>query len=156
MRDPARRPATWVLPPAPYALALYASWRLEHDLMSLPIDLGRASSVLGWALVGCGLTLFSWTLFTFSRHHTSVNPYVAASTLCTDGPFRFTRNPIYVGDWFIYAGVTLLLKTAWPLAFALPVWLIIRYGVIRHEEAHLEAKFGDDYRAFTARIRRWL
>jgi len=156
MRDPARRPATWVLPPLPYALALYASWRLEHEVLSLPVDLGKLSQAAGWGLIVIGLLLFGWTVVTFHNHHTTVNPYAAASSLCTDGPFRFSRNPIYVGDWCIYAGVTLLLKTIWPLGFALPVWLVIRYAVIRHEEVHLEAKFGDTYRDFRVRVRRWL
>ena len=73
-----------------------------------------------------------------------------------DGPFRFSRNPIYVGDWFIFAGVALLLETGWPLVFAPLIWAMLRYGVIRHEEAHLQAKFGDEYSAYKARVRRWL
>ncbi|MDO9468589.1 MAG: isoprenylcysteine carboxylmethyltransferase family protein, partial [Thiobacillus sp.] len=92
----------------------------------------------------------------FWRHRTTVNPYMAASSLCTGGPFRFSRNPIYVGDWFILVGVSLLLATWWPLLFAPLIWAMLRYGVIRHEEAHLEAKFGDDYRRYKTRVRRWL
>jgi protein-S-isoprenylcysteine O-methyltransferase Ste14 len=156
MSDPTRRPATLVLPPLPYALALYASWRLDREAWPLPFTMGAANALLGWALVGVGLFLFGWTLFTFWRHHTTVNPYVAASCLVEDGPFRISRNPIYVGDWFIYAGVTLLLQTLWPLAFVPLVWLIIRFGVIRHEERHLEALFGEAYANFRTRVRRWL
>jgi len=62
--------------------------------------------------------LFGWTLWTFARHRTTVNPYGGASALCTGGPFHFSRNPIYLGDWFILAGVSLLLGTVWPLVFA--------------------------------------
>lgn len=156
MPDPARRPATWVLPPAPYALALYASWRLDRHWLNLRLDAGVFNTWLGWTLIALGLSLFVWTLFTFWRHHTTVNPYQAASNLCVDGPFRWTRNPIYLGDWFIFAGASLLLATWWPLVFVLPVWFIIRYGVIRHEEAHLEARFGEQYRDFRSRVRRWL
>ena len=156
MSDPLRRPATLVLPPLPYALALYASWYLNRDVWALPIDLGLVNIYFGWALVGVGLFLFSWALWAFWRHHTTVNPYRAASCLVVDGPFQFTRNPIYVGDWFIYAGAMLLLHTLWPLAFAPLVWLIIRFGVIRHEESHLEASFGEEYGRFRERVRRWL
>jgi protein-S-isoprenylcysteine O-methyltransferase Ste14 len=137
-------------------LALYASWRLDRDVLPLPFNLGRVNDGLGWSLVGMGLVLFAWTLFTFWRHHTTVNPYKAASNLVQDGPFRYSRNPIYVGDWFIYAGGMLLLQTLWPLAFVPLVWLIIRFGVIRHEERHLEAVFGEEYANFRARVRRWL
>jgi protein-S-isoprenylcysteine O-methyltransferase Ste14 len=156
MRDPARRPGTLILPPLPYALALYAGWRLDRDWQTLPLDLGRLNALLGWPLVAAGLALFAWTLLTFRRHHTTVNPYQAASHLCTGGPFVYSRNPIYLGDWLIFAGVTLLLSSLWPLAFAPLIWALLRYGVIRHEEAHLEARFGDAYRAYLAQVRRWL
>ncbi|MBI5328998.1 MAG: isoprenylcysteine carboxylmethyltransferase family protein [Betaproteobacteria bacterium] len=156
MHDPARRPATLMLPPLPYAAALYAGWRLEQDWLAAPLDLGRANPLLGWPLVTLGLALFAWTLLTFRRHRTTVNPYQAASHLCIDGPFQYTRNPIYLGDWLIFLGVTLLLHTAWPLAFAPLIWLLLRYGVIRHEEAHLEARFGDAYRRYRQRVGRWL
>jgi protein-S-isoprenylcysteine O-methyltransferase Ste14 len=121
----------------------------------LTLDLGEPSRLLGWFAVGIGLALFTWTLWTFTRHRTTVNPYAGASALCTSGPFRFSRNPIYLGDWFILIGVSLLLHTMWPLVFAPLIWIMLRFGVIRHEEAHLEAKFGDVYRDYTSRVRRW-
>lgn len=156
MINQASKPATLILPPAPYAAAMLGGWWLDRHLILLPLDLGIATRPLGWLAVGIGLVLFTWTLWTFSRHRTTVNPYVGASVLCTSGPFRFSRNPIYVGDWFILAGVSLLLTTAWPLVFAPLIWLMLRYGVIRHEEAHLEARFGDAYRDYKTRVRRWL
>lgn len=153
---PHLRPRTLVLPPAPYAAALIGGWWLDRNLYALPLDWSLATRPLGGLLTGIGLALMAWTLATFIRHRTTVNPYKAASTLCTEGPFRFSRNPIYLGDWFILGGVALLLETAWPLVFAPLVWALLRYGVIRHEEAHLEARFGDDYRAYKSRVRRWL
>jgi protein-S-isoprenylcysteine O-methyltransferase Ste14 len=156
MASPSQKPATRVLPPAPYAAALLGGWWLDRNVHALPLDWGAATRPLGWLLVGVGLALFIWTLATFWHHRTTVNPYKGASSLCTGGPFRLSRNPIYVGDWFIFAGVSLLLATAWPLLFAPLIWALLRYGVIHHEEAHLEAKFGDDYRAYQTRVRRWL
>jgi len=150
------RPRTLILPPAPYAAALVGGWWLDRNLVALSLDWGAATRLLGWLLVGVGLALFAWTLFTFWRHRTTVNPYKAASTLCTGGPFRFSRNPIYVGDWFILVGVSLLLATWWPLVFAPLIWAMLRYGVIRHEEAHLEARFGEAYRSYRSLVRRWL
>ena len=156
MSDPVLRPRTLILPPAPYAAALIGGWWLDHHVHALPLD-GRAAALpLGWLLVGIGLALFVWTLWTLWRHHTTVNPYKAASSLCTSGPFRVSRNPIYVGDWFILLGASLLLGTAWPLLFSPLIWLMLRYGVIRHEEAHLEARFGEAYRDYKRRVRRWL
>ena len=156
MKDLAKRPRTLVLPPAPYVLAVLAGWWLDRHWHPLWFDEGVVSHALGWVWVASGLALFVWTLWTFHRHRTTVNPYAGASDLCTDGPFRFSRNPIYLGDWLILSGVALILNTAWPLVFAPVIWGLLRYGVIRHEEAHLEAKFGDAYRAYKARVRRWV
>ena len=68
------------------------------------------------------------TVLTLWRFRTTVNPYRAATHLCVNGPFCYSRNPIYVGDWLIYLGVMLILHTAWPILFAPLVWLIIRFG----------------------------
>ncbi len=155
-QNPAQRPRTLILPPAPYAVAILGGWWLDRHQLALPLDLGAAALPLGWLAIGFGLALFVWTLWTFARHHTTVNPYSGASALCTRGPFRFSRNPIYLGDWFLLAGVSLLLGTFWPLLFAPLIWIMLRFGVIRHEEAHLEAKFGDAYRDYKARVRRWI
>lgn len=150
------RPRTWILPPAPYALAWLAAWWLERRGVALPLHAGAAARPLAALLVGGGLALFAWALYTLWSHRTTVNPYKGVAELCTGGPFAFSRNPIYVGDWLIYLGFTVTLGSAWPLVFAPLVWLTIRFGVIRHEEAHLEAKFGDAYRAYRARVRRWV
>ncbi|MFN3545202.1 MAG: methyltransferase family protein [Thiobacillus sp.] len=154
--SPHLRPRTLILPPAPYAAALVGGWWLDRHVYALPLDWGTMTQPLGWLLIGVGLALFIWTLVTFARHRTTVNPYKAATSLCTGGPFRFSRNPIYLGDWFLLGGISLLMHTVWPLLFAPLIWLLLRYGVIRHEEAHLEARFGEDYRAYKARVRRWL
>ncbi len=155
MRDPAIRPLTLVPPPLVYALALIAAWWLRGWL-PLPLDLGVASRPLGWGLIGIGLAGFAWALWAIWTHRTTVNPYKAASNLVTGGPFCYTRNPIYVSDWFVYAGVTLLLQTAWPLLLAPGVYLVMRHGVIAHEENHLAARFGAEYLEYKARVRRWL
>jgi protein-S-isoprenylcysteine O-methyltransferase Ste14 len=156
MKSHIARPRTFILPPAPYAAALLGGWWLDRNENPLPLDWGELNLPLGWLLVGVGLFLSGWTLFTFWRRRTTVNPYKAASELVTDGPFRYSRNPIYLGDWFILGGVALLLRTWWPLLFAPLIWTMLRYGVIRHEEAHLESKFGDAYRDYKTRVNRWL
>lgn len=155
MRDPAIRPLTLVPPPLVYAVALFIAWWLQGRL-PLPLDIGDAARPLGWALIGVGLLGFSWALLAIWGHRTTVNPYKAASNLVTRGPFRYSRNPIYVSDWFVYAGAMLLLKTIWPLLLAPLVFQVMRYMVIAHEERHLEARFGDEYRAYKAHVRRWL
>jgi protein-S-isoprenylcysteine O-methyltransferase Ste14 len=154
MRDPAIRPATLIPPPLVYAVALAAAWRLDREL-PLAFDLGASARPLGWFLIGLGLAGFAWALTAIWNRHTTVNPYKAASNLVTSGPFRHSRNPIYVSDWFVYVGVMLLLRSVWPLLLAPVVFLVMRYLVVAHEERHLEARFGDEYRAYKARVRRW-
>lgn len=155
MRDLAIRPRTLVPPPLVYALALGAAWWLDGH-WSLAFETGVPAHMAGWLSIGIGLAGFAWALAAIWGHHTTVNPYKAASNLVTQGPFALSRNPIYVSDWFVYLGVTILLGTLWPLVFAPLVWAVMRFGVIAHEEAHLLAKFGDEYRAYQARVRRWL
>ena len=156
MHDEAKRPRTLIPPPAPYAAALLGGWWLDRYVLPLAFDDGLVSRPLGWVWLAVGLMLLGWTLWTFHRHHTTVNPYASATTLCTGGPFRFSRNPIYLGDWFLLIGISLLMNTLWPLAFAPLIWVMLRFGVIRYEEAHLEAKFGNAYRDYKARVRRWI
>ena len=156
MHDHARRPRTLMLPPAPYAAAMLGGWWLDRHVQALPLELGTANRPLSLVLLTLGLGLMAWTFLTFLKHRTTVNPYRGANTLCTGGPFGFSRNPIYLGDWLILAGAALWMTSLWPLIFAPLIWLILRYGVIRHEEAHLEARFGAEYREYRQRVRRWI
>jgi len=156
MHDHKLKPKTLLLPPAPYAAALAAGWWLDRHQRPLTLDLGDLSRPLGWLLIGVGALLFTWTLWTFWRHRTTVNPYQGASKLAVDGPFRFSRNPIYLGDWFFLGGLAILLQTWWPLLFAPVIWAMLHFWVIRYEETHLEARFGEQYRDYKARVRRWL
>jgi len=152
----AGRPRTWILPPAPYALALLLGWWLDRKVWRLRWDWGITGDALAALLIGIALVLFAWTLTTFWQRHTTVNPYKGASALCTQGPFRFSRNPIYLADWLLLIGGCLLLHTWWPVLFAPLIWVAVRFGVIRNEERHLEARFGDAYRRYKASVRRWL
>jgi protein-S-isoprenylcysteine O-methyltransferase Ste14 len=145
-----------VLPPAPYAAAIVGGWWLDRHFFTLSFNLGQATHPLASVLIGGGLCLMLWTAWQLYRHQTTINPYAGATRLCMKCPFCYSRNPIYLADWLILIGFSLWLMTLWPILFSPLVWVIIRYGVIRHEEDHLEAKFGDDYRAYKAKVRRWL
>ena len=111
---------------------------------------------LGLVLILLGLAGFAWALSAIWGNHTTVNPYKVASSLVTSGPFRYSRNPIYVSDWLVYVAVMLLMQTIWPLLLAPVVWGLMRYAVIAHEEIHLEAKFGAEYSAYKSRVQRWI
>lgn len=152
MSDASKRPATILPPPLVYVFALWAAWMLGRHL-PLPLFTWKTG---GWLLVAFGSVLLLWAAFTMFRHRTTVNPYAGVSVLVCKGPFAFSRNPIYLGDSLIYFGVTLIWGSLWPLLFYPLVWAAIRYGVIRNEEAHLLAKFGDVYADYCKRVRRWI
>jgi protein-S-isoprenylcysteine O-methyltransferase Ste14 len=90
------------------------------------------------------------------RAGTNVRPDQPMLAIVTDGPFRFTRDPMYMATTGLYSAVTLLVNTLWPLVLLAPLLVLLDGGVVRREERYLEAKFGDPYRAYQARVRRWL
>jgi len=110
----------------------------------------------GWGLVAAGAVFAFSAAATFRNAGTHVNPWKPATTVVTHGPFRFTRNPMYVSLATVYLGVTLVVNSLWPLVFFPPaVWVMSRY-VIAREEAYLERKFGHAYLDYKAKVRRWL
>lgn len=110
----------------------------------------------GVAFIALGVTLAVWGNRQFSRAGTAVNPFEPASALVTSGPFRVSRNPMYLGMVLVLFGTAVLLRELLP--FVIPflfAWLIAS-RFIQHEEDRLHAQFGDAYDAYTRRVRRWL
>jgi len=106
-------------------------------------------------LVPATILLVSGTL-AFRRSRTSMLPARRARHLIVAGPFRYTRNPLYLGLILVYAGVSTGLNLAWSLA-QLPLVIVgIYYVAIRPEERRLEQQFGDAYRHYKTTVRRWL
>ncbi len=85
-----------------------------------------------------------------------MNPYKSTSFLMTDGPFRYSRNPIYIADAVLYVGLALALDWIWALALLPFVLVVVRFGVIEREERYLERQFSDEYLRYKQRVRRWL
>jgi protein-S-isoprenylcysteine O-methyltransferase Ste14 len=104
-------------------------------------------------VVGVALTLdaAAW----FRRMGTSPDPREPTQMIVREGPYRFTRNPMYLGLSLALAGLALLLGNAlWPLLALIPVLSVIQLMVVTREERYLEAKFGDQYREYRAQVRR--
>jgi len=78
------------------------------------------------------------------------------TTIVESGPYRFTRNPIYLGMFLGLIGLAIAFDNLWLLVMLVPFVLVIRYGVVGREEAYLDRKFGDIYRGYRSRVRRWL
>ena len=92
----------------------------------------------------------------FWRARTTVLPHRTTTALVTSGPYRLTRNPLYLSLGLLMAGAAFATNSLTVLAMLLPWAVVMRYGVIAREERYLEQKFGEDYRAYCRRVRRWL
>lgn len=153
--DPERGAPVRVLPPLLFVVPFILLWLLGR-LVPLAIPGRPGLTWAGWAVIVLGVSLGAWSVVTFRLHHTTVIPHGVVSTVVTGGPYRITRNPMYVGLALVYLGASLVAATWWPL-FALPVIIVAMYRlVVRHEEAYLTRAFGDEYRAYRVTARRWL
>lgn len=139
-------------PPVWLALCLALSWALGR-IAPMPLPFAGAA---GWVLLALGLLFFAGALAEFARARTTVVPRREPSALITTGVFRLSRNPIYLGDALILAGLSLLWDA--PLALLLvPAFMaLVARRFIAGEEARLKAAFGADYDRWAARTRRWL
>lgn len=119
----------------------------------LPRRLGRMA---GLPLVVGGLSIGLSGFREMRRAGTNVDPREPSTAIVTDGPYRFTRNPLYLSMTLIYAGLASL-ANALPAILLLPVVLaVMRRGVIEREERYLEGKFGNEYLRYKERVRRWI
>ena len=90
------------------------------------------------------------------RARTSVNPNRPTTVLLTEGPFQLSRNPMYLGMVVQYVGLALLFNSLWAIVLLPLALVIVHLTVIKREERYLEQKFGEEYRAYKARVRRWI
>jgi protein-S-isoprenylcysteine O-methyltransferase Ste14 len=151
-------PGVSVPPPLIFVGGWLVAW-LPHRSLPFAIDGGGVSSgqtfVGGLALLA-GLTLMAWGIATFISSRTPIVPTRPARVLVEQGPYRFTRNPIYLGMTVAYCGLAALFNLVWPLLVLPGVVVLVLVMVIRREERHLLATFGDDYRQYRRRVRRWV
>jgi protein-S-isoprenylcysteine O-methyltransferase Ste14 len=109
-----------------------------------------------WGLILAGVAIFVAAVRNFTRAGTPVPSNQPVRVLVTTGIHGWSRNPIYLGMLIIYLGVGVLLRGAWILLMFLPLAAILRYVVIDKEEAYLERCFGEAYRDYRAKVRRWM
>lgn len=147
--------AVRLIPPVvyfgPFGLIWALQWRQPWTIPG-----GAAVGVGGLALVLTGIALTVWSAATLQRARTTVIPWERVSAIVTTGPFRFSRNPIYLADAIAYVGASLLIHSWWPLVALPGILLVIRRKVIDREESYLTERFGDPYREYQRRVRRWL
>jgi protein-S-isoprenylcysteine O-methyltransferase Ste14 len=123
---------------------------------AVPPTLAGPARVGGIALAVAGFLFALWGLVTFGRAKTTPVPHRPVAAFVTQGPYRVTRNPMYLGFTVVFVGLPLAVNHLWPVAFLPLVLVALVAFVIRPEERYLEARFGDDYRAYRRRVRRFL
>jgi len=116
----------------------------------------RIIRLVGWAEIVIALALTGWAIATFIRLRTSVIPHRRARTLAYEGPYRLTRNPMYLGFTVLYIGIAFFANAFWPLVFLPEAIALVYLFAIRLEEAYLTREFGDAYRDYCSRVRRWI
>ena len=107
-------------------------------------------------MVLLAISIVAWAFITFKNIDTTIMPNQAASHLATNGPFRWSRNPIYVADIILISGIALASGNAWMLITAAIAIFAIEEFAIKREEMHLKAKFGQDWNEYARRVRRWV
>jgi protein-S-isoprenylcysteine O-methyltransferase Ste14 len=144
-----------LLPPA-YFFAAIVLAALAGFLFPVPVLIPSSMRLVGILPIIVGIALNLAADRQFKRHGTTVKPFQRSSALITDGVFRWSRNPMYLGMVLIVAGVAALEGTviSWMAVVALA--LILDRAFIRHEESMLEETFGTEFREYRERTRRWL
>jgi protein-S-isoprenylcysteine O-methyltransferase Ste14 len=147
-----------IVPPVLFGLGLGAGFLLKWlaPVALVPPRFAGEACWAGAALALLGLAFGGWAFATFRKAKTTPHPNHPVSALVTSGPFRISRNPMYVGLSGFMVGLALVANTPWLLAALPPVWFALRRLVIDREEAYLTRRFGDEYRALLARTRRWI
>jgi len=144
-------------PPVVFAIVAAAMWLINRAVDAARIDSGLRAPV-AIALLIAGAFVMAMAVASFVAAKTTINPLkpTRASRLITGGAFRFTRNPIYLGDLLILAAIAVWLGQPANLALLAGfAWYIGRFQ-IRPEETALSKLFGAEYAAYCARVRRWL
>lgn len=154
MSDPADRPNVITYPPLVYLAVLVIGlvldwvWPLRLSLPTWARWGGVAAMLAAVAFGGLGR-------FGFARARTNANPMQPATALVTSGAFRWSRNPMYVGMTALLVGIALWSQNAWVLILLVPALAVMHWGVVLREERYLVRKFGAEYDAYRARVRRY-
>ena len=157
MNDKAEKDIAGVIAPPPliflipFALAFAIDWAA-----GLHMGLGRAGLVVGLVIAAISLVIAISARRQFIKGGTPLRTEEPSTAILSTGPYRFTRNPLYLSLALLQIGVGIATGLAWILIVLVPVLVVIRYGVIAREERYLERKFGDEYLSYKNRVRRWV
>ena len=144
-----------VRPPLVYLVSL-VSGAVIHFAMPLPFLPGTLALPLAVPVVALAIALFSYSVAKFRAAGTPVPARKATTVIVRTGPYRFSRNPIYLAFSLFQLGIAICVNSVWLLATLVGAVALIHYIVIPKEEQYLERKFGAQYLDYKASVRRWL
>jgi len=149
-----KNPNVTLPPPLIVAVVYAAAWSLQRavPLAFLPGDLHLIPAL--WLSLG-GVLIFLMSGRALRKARTTTNPYGTPTALVTTGPYRRSRNPVYLSYAWLYLGLGCWINSWWALILFPVLILTMNRYVIAHEEAILEERFGDEYRTYRANTRRW-
>ena len=158
MSPPLRGARVRVPPPLIFLAGWAIAWLLHQRL---PFDIagqgaGRTQVAVGAVLVVAGVVLMGWGIRTLLMARTTLQPHGVVRQIVTAGPYRVSRNPIYLADTLIYVGAALVVNWAWPLILLPFVLMSLTSLVISREEQYLRETFPGEYGAYANRVRRWM
>jgi protein-S-isoprenylcysteine O-methyltransferase Ste14 len=154
MNESRERPSPRIIPPVYFAGVLVAMIVL-HCLIPGPRWVGFPWRYAGLALIVAAAWFGIGGTRLFAKHGTTIRPFEEPSVLMVEGPYRYSRNPLYLSLFLTLAGIAFLFGSLTPfLVLPLFVW-VVGDRVIRKEEAILERRFGEEYLAYKGRVRRW-
>jgi protein-S-isoprenylcysteine O-methyltransferase Ste14 len=152
---PAETVAFRLWPPVAIGAPLLAGW-LATGAWGDPVGLGGWRVPAGWVLVLAFAAWNGWALWLFARHQTGLLPGQPTTAMVETGPYRLSRNPLYVGLLALYLGLALLAPSFWALVLLPLAVALVRWGAVLPEERYLRARFGAAYDEYAGRVRRWL
>ncbi len=144
-----------VPPPIIYLAALISGVVLDYFWPYLPLH-ENWGNIIGAVLILASILLVPTVLIRFKKVGTTFDVRKSATTLITNGPYRFSRNPAYISLTLLYLGLGSVFNNVWIIALVIPVLLIMDLWIVRKEERHLEEIFGEEYLQYKSSVRRWL
>ena len=144
-----------VFPPAIFMISLAVGLGFDSWWPAAVLPNGLQYG-LGAGLIGASLILAAFVFRSFHQSATSFDTGLPDTKLITTGPYRFSRNPLYLAMLAMFAGIAMAVNSLWVLGLTLPLFAIVHYGVVRAEERCLEASFGAVWRDYAASVGRWM
>jgi protein-S-isoprenylcysteine O-methyltransferase Ste14 len=153
-RSDGHGPNVRVHPPIIYAISILSGIGL-NNLWPLSMPFGLHNRLYGSIIIVISVCIAGWALLHFHRNDTDVRPDKPDSALITSGPYRFTRNPLYMVLTLVQITVAIWLDNLWIVLLVVPSVIVITRYAITREELYLEQLFGQEYLKYKQRVRRW-